>query len=259
MKLFNLNIGIRIDNNKEVVGLILKDSYDIVTLQESLRKLDDNVISMFDSGNVIKTETKYKNSFFGALWTAKQLKKNGIVKRDYGGYVEQGNQLLTNFSIMKSRNVFYYKEFSNFEDATNFKQEDHPRAFAEVVLDIGGNQLQIINVHGSWNIGKTGNARTQNQTIAILDNIRYDIPSIVVGDFNLLPETQEIKALSSKMTNLIEKYNIKSTRPNFDDGIDKGDIVCDYIFVNDKVKVKDFCVLKSNASDHYPLVLDFEI
>lgn len=61
------------------------------------------------------------------------------------------------------------------------------------------------------------------------------------------------------MNNLIDKYNIKSTRPPFDDGLDIGDSVCDYIFVNDKVKVNEFKVLNSNSSDHFPLLLDFEI
>lgn len=61
------------------------------------------------------------------------------------------------------------------------------------------------------------------------------------------------------MVNLIEKYNIKSTRPTFDDGLDKGNIVCDYIFINDKVKVNNFKVINSNASDHLPLMLDFDI
>lgn len=96
-------------------------------------------------------------------------------------------------------------------------------------------------------------------TKTILENIRYDIPSIVVGDFNLLPETEEIKTLSNKMHNLIEKFNIKSTRPDFYDGLDKGNVVCDYIFVNDKVKVNNFNILNSNVSDHLPRILDFEI
>lgn len=259
MKLFNLNIGVKIDNNNGVVDLIKNDYYDIVTLQESMRKLDAGVNTLFDSCNIIKNQTKYENNFFGALWIAKQHRKNGTIARDFGGYVEQGNQLLTNLPIIKSRNIFYYKEYSNFEDTTNFREDDHPRAFTDVIAKIGDKELQIINVHGTWNKDKTGNERTKIQTKAILENVRYDIPCIVVGDFNLLPETQEIKSLSSKMDNLIARFNIKSTRPEFDDGLDKGNMVCDYIFVNDKVKVNNFSVINSNVSDHLPLILDFDI
>ena len=59
--------------------------------------------------------------------------------------------------------------------------------------------------------------------------------------------------------NLIEEYNIKSTRPAFDDGLDVGNLVCDYVFVNDKVIVNDFKVINSNISDHLPIILDFDI
>lgn len=65
MKLFNLNIGVKIDNNKEVVDLIKNGSYDIVTLQESMRKLDENVIPFFDSCNVIKKTNKLQKQL---LW-----------------------------------------------------------------------------------------------------------------------------------------------------------------------------------------------
>lgn len=259
MKLFNLNIGIKIDNADAVSGLILKENYDIVTLQESMRGLDKNVKPVYDSSNIIKSKTGFENNFFGALWVARFHKKNGEVARDFGGDVEQGNQTLTNLPIVESRNVFYYKDYSNFEDTTNFRQDDHPRAFSETILDLGGRELQIINVHGIWNKDKVGNEKTQNQTKFLLKLIRNDIPSIVVGDFNLLPNTSEIQQISQKMTNLIDKFGIKSTRPEFDDGLDKGGMVCDYIFVNDKVKANDFYVLDSDISDHLPLVLDFEI
>ena len=104
-----------------------------------------------------------------------------------------------------------------------------------------------------------GNDRTQNQIDAILNRARKDIPCIIVGDFNLLPTSKYIKMLSDNYKNLIDKYKIKSTRPEFDDRLDKGNLVCDYVFVNNKVKVNDFYVLNSNASDHLPLVLDFDL
>jgi len=259
LKLFNLNIGIKIDNNKEVIDLISKGKYDIITLQESMRKVDTFAFDMYDSSNIIKNKLNFKNNFFGPVWVAKNHIKNGNISKDFGGLVEQGNQILTNLPLVKSRNIFYYKDYSIFEDTTNFRLYDHPRAFTDSLVKINNQELQIINVHGCWNKDKKGNDRTQLQTEFILKNIRNDIPCIVVGDFNLLPETDEIKLLSKNLNNLIAQYNIKSTRPDFDDGLDTGNMVCDYIFVNDKVKVNDFYVLDSSISDHFPLVLDFDV
>ena len=250
MKLLNLNLGIKLDNSKDVIELIKEEQCDIVAFQEVMRKKDDLVYDRYDSSNVIKSNTNFKYSFFGPLWYAKHHIKNNEIKRDFGGTTEQGNEILSRFPITKADNVFYYKEYSEFADTTNFRIEDHPRAFIDAILDVEGKKLQIINIHGCWNKDKKDDDRTIFQMEKILSHIRYDIPSIVVGG---------IEKLSKEMINLIEKYNIKSTRPKFDDGLDKGNLVCDYIFVNDKVKVNDFRVIDTNISDHLPLILDFSI
>lgn len=259
MRLFNLNIGIKIDNNQEVIKLIKEDEYDIITLQEATRKLENSVFDKYDSSNIIKDNISLKNSFFGPLWVAKHHIKNNIITKDFGGLIEQGNEILTNYNIVDAQNVFYYKNYSPYIKTDNFRKGDHGRALEEVILEINGKHLQIINIHGIWTENKLDDERTKKQLDVIMSHIREDIPAIIVGDFNLLPSSESIKTISSKMINLISKYNIKTTRPTFDDGLDKGDLVCDYIFINDKVKVIDFKVLNSTASDHMPLILDFEI
>ena len=70
LKLLDLNVCIKLDNNKEVVQFLNNDKYDIVTLQEVMRKIDDTVIDRYKSSNVIKENTNYKYSFFGPLWIA---------------------------------------------------------------------------------------------------------------------------------------------------------------------------------------------
>ena len=65
--------------------------------------------------------------------------------------------------------------------------------------------------------------------------------------------------INKNFINLIEKYKITSTRPNFDDGRDIWNNVVDYIFVDDKIRINDFQVLNIDISDHFPLILDFEI
>ena len=36
-------------------------------------------------------------------------------------------------------------------------------------------------------------------------------------------------------------------------------MICDYVFVNNKIKVNDFRVVDSDISDHLPIILDFDI
>ncbi len=259
MKLLNINTCIKLDNVNNIVNLISNDEYNIVTLQEVMRKIDDTVFERYNKSNIIRSNTNYKYSFFGPLWIASHHEKSGVISKYFGGLAEQGNEVLSKYPIIQSENVFYYKNYANFTDTTNFRQEDHPRAFENIILDINNKKLQIINVHGIWNKDKMGDERTIKQSDAILSYVREDIPCIVAGDFNLLSDTESIQKMSKKMINLIEKYNIKTTRPVFDDGLDKGNLVCDYVFINKKVKVNDFKILNSDVSDHFPLVLDFDI
>ena len=259
MKLLDLNIGIKLNNTKQVLEFIKKEDADICTFQEALNAVDDSCFEMFKSKNYIVQLDKYKYSEFAPLFIADCITKNNMVVRDFGGKAEQGSLIISKYKIKQHHNEFYYNDYKYEYDATYFKEKDWCRSIQNTILEIDEKNLQIINVHGIWNKDKIGDERTINQSEFILSKIRNDIPAIVVGDFNLLPNTDSIKMLNNKLTNLIDKYNIKSTRPNFDDGLDKGNMVCDYIFVNDKVIVKNLMVIESNISDHLPLLLDFDI
>ena len=82
MKLLNLNLGIKLDNSKDVIKLIKEEQCDIVAFQEVMRKKDDLVYDRYDSSNVIKSNTNFKYSFFITSQTggseAIHLYKNGI-------------------------------------------------------------------------------------------------------------------------------------------------------------------------------------
>jgi endonuclease/exonuclease/phosphatase family metal-dependent hydrolase len=73
----------------------------------------------------------------------------------------------------------------------------------------------------------------------------------------LLPKLNQL--IDKEFINLIDKYNIKSTRPDFNDGLETGRNVVDYIFVSEDIKVKDFKVIETDITDHLPLLLEFEI
>ena len=259
MKLLDLNIGIKLDNTENILEFIEKENADICTFQEAMNAVDDSCYDIFKSKNDIVKLNKYKYNAFAPLFIANGITKNNVVVRDFGGKAEQGSLLISKYKIKEHYNQFYYNDYKYEYDATYFREKDWCRSIQNTILEIGGKEIQIINVHGIWNKDKIGDERTIKQAEFILSKIRQDIPVIVVGDFNLLPDTESIKLLNKNLTNLILKYNIKSTRPNFDDGLDSGNMVCDYIFVNEKVKVNHFDVINVDVSDHLPLLLEFEI
>ena len=262
MKIVSFNISIKMDNTNEVIKFLKDSNCDIIALQEVIRPLSDEVFKQYKMERDINQELGkiYPYKFFGPLWIADGIINNGRISRNFGGMVEQGNQIISKFKIRNGENVFYQKNYTYGFDATEFRAKDHARAALITYLDIDGKLLQIINVHGIWNKEKVGDARTINQSrFLITKALEKNIPTIILGDFNLIPDSESIKMIDEHFTNLVKKYDIKSTRPKFDDGLDRGDVVVDYVFVNDKIKINDFKVMDIEISDHLPLILDFDI
>ncbi len=259
MKLVSLNISIKIDNNEQVASFLKSGEFDFILLQEAMNAIDNTCYNMFKSDNFIKEKLNFPYGYFAPIFEAKCITKNGEVVRDFNGLAQQGCSLLSKYSIVKKQNLFYYNDYKFSYDATEFREKDWARSIQKCIIEVENKKLQIINVHGIWNKDKLGDERTIKQSEFILNHIDSNMPCIVVGDFNLNPNSESIKLLNKKLKNLCVEYDIKTTRPEFDDSLDKGNSVVDYIFVNDKIKINDFRVLNKKISDHLPLILDFKI
>jgi len=262
MKLLSYNIAIRMDNSKQVAGFIKAQKLDFIAFQEVIRHLDESVFPLYQSKYQIEKiiGKDFPHKFFGPLWITDVTMRNGEVYKEFGGDIEQGNEILSKFPITYASNEFFHRHYEYSADRTDFYTEDHSRAVEVVEINVNGEKIQILNVHGLYSKDKKDTDRTIKQCKYILKAAkRKDLPTIIVGDFNLLPDTKSIGVLDKEFRNLIKEFKIKFTRPVVDHLKDTGKNVVDYIFVNDKIKVNDFKVIETEISDHYPLILDFEI
>ena len=160
------------------------------------------------------------------------------------------------FEVIASGEVMLYENpsFTSTRDGV-----DHTRKMQWIHIKHGRKDVMIMNVHGHWSAeGKSDNANRLEQSKIISDFIKSSgpVPKIMVGDFNLLPETQSIKILEGHFTNLITKYNIPTTRTELYKGDDKH---ADYAFVSDEILVEGFEALPDVVSDHVPLALQFDV
>jgi endonuclease/exonuclease/phosphatase (EEP) superfamily protein YafD len=118
--------------------------------------------------------------------------------------------------------------------------------------------ITIAHVHGLWVAGTkddTPERIEQSQNInAILNRMRGE--KILIGDFNLNPDTKSIKLLEGNMRNLVREYGITTTRSELSKA-SKGKFA-DYAFVSAGVKLRKFSVLSAIVSDHLPLCLEIE-
>ena len=261
MKLVNRNIGIKLASTPEVIEFLKQQQADFITLQEAARPLDSSVAEPYRSQSKIVTALKSDLPYelFGPTWVANAIKTPAEVSYDFGGHIEQGLQLLSRWPIAKGSNEFYHRHYEYMQDWSNWKQEDHGRAVLVSQINIHGQPLQVLNLHGIWSADKLGDERTLAQCQYIVEAAkRSDIPTIIAGDFNLMPHTKSIALMNKHFRNVTLEFNATATTPRFKDAIDTGGTLIDYIFVNDRVVVKDFRVEETDISDHYPLILEFE-
>ena len=120
-----------------------------------------------------------------------------------------------------------------------------------------GQDYTVINFHGLWTPdGKTDNHDRIKQSQEIMKFIYSTaIEKIVLcGDFNLGPTTKSIAIIEDGMRNLIKEHNIDTTRSDY---YKKSDKFADYVFVSDAINISKFKVLHDQASDHLPMLAEF--
>ncbi|MDO8577115.1 MAG: hypothetical protein Q7R82_02105 [Candidatus Daviesbacteria bacterium] len=126
---------------------------------------------------------------------------------------------------------------------------------------IQGKKFTIVNIHGTAFPGTKLDTKLRlehsSKIKKFLDS--KEDAKILVGDFNLLPETQSIKIFEGNMRNLIKEFNIQRTRSKLSPFYGRTDFqkFADFIFVSNKVKVESFEVPKLEISDHLPMILEF--
>jgi len=166
-----------------------------------------------------------------------------------------GNAIYSRFLFAQQYTEYTYGQYNENYDLD--EDDYNMRAFQHVVVEVGGKKLNLINHHG-YHVPehKNGNEETNRQAQQIIDFIDgLEGPVIFCCDLNLSPESNAVQMLNKKLRNLSVEYKLATTRPV----ISPKSEVCDYIFVNDLVKVNDFTMDETIISDHYGLLLDFDL
>lgn len=120
------------------------------------------------------------------------------------------------------------------------------------VLSVRVEGATIMNIHGAWQ-PKSKKNDTEERILQskILRKLRKwkESSTILIGDFNLNPETKSVKMLEKKYSNLIRQFDIQTTRTSAYD--DASLPFADYAFVGTNFSVDSFRVnLEPVFSDH---------
>lgn len=176
----------------------------------------------------------------------------------YQDWFGQAIFIKKNIKILEEGDVFVYKDREYAFNIVHKDSSNHARNIQYVNIETEHGPRTIINFHGLWNGGGKGDAP---ERLTQSDNIIKFIKELknshmLVGDFNLLPDTKSLKMLEeSGMRNLIKEFGITSTRSSY---YTKPLRFADYTLISDGIKVNDFQVLPDEVSDHLAMYLDFE-
>ena len=258
MKIISFNIGIKIDNSVQVGEYLKTQQADIVCLQEVMRPLEPSVYAIFRSEETIRDilKDKYPFYFFAPEWVANKHKKhvrpNEKGVREFGGMVEQGKLILSKYPIVHGYNYFYHKNYEFDFDRTNFYNgDDHGRALQVCEIEVDGKIIQVANVHGTYSSDKLDSERSIKQSQFILSKLQAkNLPSILLGDFNVLPTTESIGLINKNYNNINNTFRISRTVPS-------GKMI-DYVFLSKELIAGKLVVEEIGISDHYPIILEVE-
>ena len=136
-----------------------------------------------------------------------------------------------------------------------------PRGAIWAAIEIGGTTLNVINTH----LGLV--PREQRLQAAALTSkewlgdARCTGPTILTGDFNATSITRPYQTLTRRLSDCQRKLGLRPTVKTFPSGFPA--IRIDHAFVSDDVRITGvktpFSPLARVASDHLPLIIDFEL
>jgi hypothetical protein len=127
----------------------------------------------------------------------------------------------------------------------------------QVAVIVHAQETYVIgNVHGLWHASGKGDLPERLEQSRKIVAAMAAVPAekkIIVGDLNLVPDTQSIHLIETAgYRNLITEYAITDTRTVF---YRKAPRLADYVFVSQAVRVEDFHVDQTPISDHAALIL----
>jgi endonuclease/exonuclease/phosphatase family metal-dependent hydrolase len=244
MKLLQLNMwGGRLEN--PILNLVKIVNPDILCLQEAI-DIKGGRTAMCVCVEEVKAAIGADYVFMSPVFSFNLMKR----RADFG------NCIISRYPIKNTETIFTGKQY--VEDFDFLNQNADMRNLQHAVIELPDNtNLHILNHHGHHiHQHKNGDAETLRQCRMIANEILKLRGKIILsGDFNLAPHSESLEQINILLANLSIKARLKTTRTKLTHKTE----VCDYIFVNDAIKVKSFNSLGEIVSDHKALVLDFEL
>jgi endonuclease/exonuclease/phosphatase family metal-dependent hydrolase len=177
------------------------------------------------------------------------------------GNIEEGLLLLSRYELTNTQNLFIDVPYGPYDQETTTDFRFFPSNIQKATITVHNQIITLLNIHGPVNNNGTEDT---DRRLKMKDTICTHITdySILAGDFNVSPQTQTIRALEEKLTNvfageLSTSFNIKRKdlikRPGY------ATAVVDMIFVTPTIPILKKEHPDVDVSDHLPLIAQLDM
>lgn len=244
-------------------------------------KLFDNIVDFFTQENpdIIVTQEifnsdnpQYDRRFRGFAQLGKALEKElphhafqsaffDITEMKDG--VERGNAVFSRFPLIKNERIQVGKPYAIVDETGMNTYFDVPKILQHVEVELGNERaLNIFNLHGYWGTDGKDNPERLKMAEDIKKAMKGNAPMVLAGDTNFTLEAHETIQIieSGGVTSvfgesLATTFNMGHKDPNSG----YATAAVDMVFASPDMKVIERKMPEVDVSDHYPLVVEFEV
>jgi len=232
-----------------LLNYIDQEQPDIICAQEILQSDSRNpLFDVYNTGDELAKRFPYH--FFAPTYDFESL----------GAKVMQGNAIYSRFPITDPETHFITGKYQSNQLTANFARNIRNLQICTITLP-DSKALTVANHHGFHDLNPLGNQRTVEALECVADQLATKPrPLIFCGDLNVNPSSPALKALDKlKLHNLSTLHKLPATLSTAHRIPNSQEIVCDYVFISEEIKVVNFTASEVVISDHKPLVLEFEL
>lgn len=226
-----------LEDIKKIAEFLKQHSADIICLQELTIDFDKQ--NSIHTPEYIAHELGYNVYFQEISFAGKTMKL--------------ANAIFSRYELYETRTVWINQE----QGSGNY--DDENRAYVEARVRVGNKELIIGTVHMSYTHAFEPSERKLQETDALVEAIRDNHKNYVLtGDFNAQPDSEVIHRIEKHVRNLGPDYgqNTWTTKPFSYNGFEANALEhrIDYVFGSNDIHVSEAAVLRTDYSDHLPIL-----
>ena len=176
------------------------------------------------------------------------------------GSGDGGNAIFSRFPISQQKTIFLHNQYDKYIRPGDEKDFSHyPKNLQHVLVDVQGTFLHVFNMHGIWGLDGGDTPERLRMSELIVQEISGKTPAVLMGDFNLKPNTQTIQNIEKHMINVFKNemkssFNMRhKTNPGY------ATAVVDMFFATSDINILSKSVPNDDVSDHLPLLCELEV